>query len=46
MSESVPSKTCLYVAAGRALGEREPDEAVRNPDWFCAAARTLRLFIA
>lgn len=27
-----PSKTCLYVAAGRALGAREPDESIRNPD--------------
>ena len=34
MSESIPSKTCLYVAAGRALGAREPDEAVRNPDYL------------
>jgi methyltransferase (TIGR00027 family) len=29
-----PSKTCLYVAAGRALGAREPDIAIRNPDYL------------
>ena len=34
MSESLPSKTCLYVAAGRALGARDPDPAVRNPDYL------------
>ena len=34
MNESLTSKTCLYVAAGRALGAREPDEAVRNPDYL------------
>ncbi len=34
MNESLPSKTCLYVAAGRALGAREPDAAVRNPDYL------------
>ena len=33
MSNS-PSKTCLYVAAGRALGAREPDESIRNPDYL------------
>lgn len=26
------SKTCIYVAAGRAIGAREPDPSVRNPD--------------
>jgi methyltransferase (TIGR00027 family) len=31
---NAPSKTCLYVAAGRALGAREPDVAVRNPDYL------------
>jgi len=31
---SQPSKTCLYVAAGRALGAREPDESIRNPDYL------------
>ena len=34
MNESLPSKTCLYVAAGRALGARDPDPAVRNPDYL------------
>jgi len=29
-----PSKTCLYVAAGRALGAREPDKSIRNPDYL------------
>jgi methyltransferase (TIGR00027 family) len=29
-----PSKTCLYVAAGRALGARLPDESIRNPDYL------------
>jgi methyltransferase (TIGR00027 family) len=31
---SGPSKTCLYVAAGRALGSREPDASIRNPDYL------------
>jgi methyltransferase (TIGR00027 family) len=31
---SGPSKTCLYVAAGRALGAREPDQSIRNPDYL------------
>jgi len=31
---NAPSKTCLYVAAGRALGAREPDESIRNPDYL------------
>lgn len=31
---NLPSKTCLYVAAGRALGARDPDPAVRNPDYL------------
>jgi len=26
------SRTCIYVAAGRAIGAREPDPTVRNPD--------------
>ena len=26
------SRTCIYVAAGRAIGAREPDPMVRNPD--------------
>lgn len=28
------SKTALYVAAGRAIGAREPDPLVRNPDFL------------
>ena len=28
------SKTAIYVAAGRAIGAREPDPAVRNPDYL------------
>lgn len=28
------SRTCLYVAAGRALGAREPDPEARNPDYL------------
>jgi methyltransferase (TIGR00027 family) len=37
MNETTPARpsiTCLYVAAGRALGAREPDETVRNPDYL------------
>jgi methyltransferase (TIGR00027 family) len=34
MNESPISKTCLYVAAGRALGARDADAAVRNPDYL------------
>ena len=34
MIDSLASKTCLYVAAGRALGARDPDAAVRNPDYL------------
>ncbi|MGH9645420.1 MAG: class I SAM-dependent methyltransferase [Bryobacteraceae bacterium] len=34
MSSGQPSRTCLYVAAGRALGAREPDESIRNPDYL------------
>jgi methyltransferase (TIGR00027 family) len=30
--EGRPSKTSIYVAAGRAIGAREPDPSVRNPD--------------
>ncbi|HSJ41064.1 MAG TPA: SAM-dependent methyltransferase [Xanthobacteraceae bacterium] len=26
------SRTCIYVAAGRAIGARDPDPTVRNPD--------------
>lgn len=28
------SRTCIFVAAARALGAREPDPAVRNPDYL------------
>jgi methyltransferase (TIGR00027 family) len=28
------SKTSIYVAAGRAVGSREPDPSVRNPDYL------------
>ena len=28
------SKTAIWVAAARAIGAREPDPAVRNPDWL------------
>ena len=28
------SRTCIYTAAGRAIGSREPDPAVRNPDYL------------
>lgn len=31
-----PSRTSIYVAAARALGAREPDPAVRNPDFLAA----------
>ena len=34
MNNAQPSRTCLYVAAGRALGAREPDESIRNPDYL------------
>jgi methyltransferase (TIGR00027 family) len=30
--EGRPSRTSIYVAAGRAIGAREPDPSVRNPD--------------
>jgi methyltransferase (TIGR00027 family) len=30
------SRTCIYVAAGRAIGAREPDPTVRNPDDLAA----------
>ena len=38
---SQPSRTCLYVAAGRALGAREPDESIRNPDYLPAHSELL-----
>jgi hypothetical protein len=28
------SKTSIYVAAGRAVGAREPDPSARNPDYL------------
>jgi methyltransferase (TIGR00027 family) len=28
------SRTCIYTAAGRAVGAREPDPAARNPDYL------------
>jgi methyltransferase (TIGR00027 family) len=28
------SRTCIYTAAGRALGARDPDASVRNPDYL------------
>jgi methyltransferase (TIGR00027 family) len=31
---AVPSRTSVLVAAARAFGSREPDEAVRNPDFL------------
>src|SRR5215470_15142669 len=34
MSATMPSRTSLMVAAGRALGSREPEAAVRNPDYL------------
>jgi len=34
MTEKPASKTSLYVASGRALGARDPDPAVRNPDFL------------
>jgi len=34
MANLLPSRTSLMVAAARALGSREPDESVRNPDYL------------
>src|ERR1700719_373819 len=34
MASSLPSRTSLMVAAGRALGSREPDASMRNPDYL------------
>jgi methyltransferase (TIGR00027 family) len=28
------SRTCIYTASGRAIGAREPDPSVRNPDYL------------
>ena len=30
----LPSRTSILTAAARALGSREPDPSVRNPDWL------------
>src|ERR1041385_5338599 len=30
----LPSRTAILTAAARALGSREPDASVRNPDWI------------
>ena len=30
----LPSRTSILTAAARAIGSREPDASVRNPDWF------------
>jgi methyltransferase (TIGR00027 family) len=32
-SNGLPSRTSILTAAARALGSREPDASVRNPDW-------------
>jgi methyltransferase (TIGR00027 family) len=34
MATPLPSRTSLMVAAGRALGSREPDPSMRNPDFL------------
>jgi methyltransferase (TIGR00027 family) len=31
--DGLPSRTSILTAAARALGSREPDASVRNPDW-------------
>jgi methyltransferase (TIGR00027 family) len=33
MRDGLPSRTAILTAAARALGSREPDTSVRNPDW-------------
>jgi hypothetical protein len=33
-ASSLPSRTAILTAAARALGSREPDASVRNPDWM------------
>jgi methyltransferase (TIGR00027 family) len=33
-ANGLPSRTSILTAAARALGSREPDASVRNPDWF------------
>src|ERR1700761_4784589 len=32
-TNGMPSRTSILTAAGRALGSREADSSVRNPDW-------------
>jgi len=32
-ANGIPSRTSILTAAARALGSREPDASVRNPDW-------------
>lgn len=34
LANGLPSRTAVLTAAARALGSREPDESVRNPDWL------------
>ncbi len=33
-ADGPPSRTAILTAAARALGSREPDASVRNPDWL------------
>jgi methyltransferase (TIGR00027 family) len=33
VANGLPSRTSILTAAARALGSREPDPSVRNPDW-------------
>jgi methyltransferase (TIGR00027 family) len=33
-NNGLPSRTSILTAAARALGSREPDASVRNPDWL------------
>jgi len=33
-ANGLPSRTSILTAAARALGSREPDASVRNPDWI------------
>ena len=33
-TNGLPSRTAILTAASRALGSREPDVSVRNPDWL------------
>lgn len=34
LANGLPSRTAILTAAARALGSREPDASVRNPDWL------------